>query len=181
MAIKEERKGNLSRGLVFGIFALLWEMQTVWINVWGNTVLCPKSAIPHLGWKLNGNSKCWSCKSCEPCFLLRSLVLFGAAMEELAGSLLPFLLLSFHSHPPSPLPICHGFSWCWSWRGQYLFSLPGLGRMPTKNKSKFNLCSAGLCSYVTQRLKLEIWMQTWIQVFLWLWSLCLPPLSNTQS
>lgn len=30
--------------------------------------------------------------------------------------------------------------------------------MPTKNKSKFNLCSAGLCSYITQRLKLEIWM-----------------------
>lgn len=104
MAIKEERKGNLSRGLVFGIFALLWEIQTVWINVWGNTVLCPKSAIPHLGWKLNGNSKCWSCKSCEPCFLLCSLVPFGAAKEELAGqlasfspSLLPFLSTSLHS------------------------------------------------------------------------------------
>ena len=148
----------------------------------GRHSLVPQVGCPTL--RVGTGSKCGSCKSWEPCFLLCSPVPFGTGHE--GASWPACFLFSFspslpvHSSPPA---ICSRFSWHCSWRVQYFFwPTEGEGRCL---RVRQNLTCA-LLGFVIHNIQTKTWNLSALnfglgQIFLWLCSLHLPLLSNTQS
>ena len=165
-------------GEYWGTIALFWEMQRVWVNVWGDTVWCPRWAVPRLEWELDPNVG-----AANPGSLVFS-VPFGTGHE--GASWPACFLFSFspslpvHSSPPA---ICSRFSWHCSWRVQYFFwPTEGEGRCL---RVRQNLTCA-LLGFVIHNIQTKTWNLSALnfglgQIFLWLCSLHLPLLSNTQS
>jgi len=78
-------------------------MQRVWVNVWGDTVWCPRWAVPRLEWELDPNVGAANPGSLV--FYYVALFLLVQAMKVLAGQLVSFFpsLPLFPSIPLHPL------------------------------------------------------------------------------